>query len=154
MCHSYCLLRQTSHRSIDRLISTHKIMNIKCFLIWTTTCYCVVNLNYILTPQFYIRAGNVEGRYTLTWCSLDKPPSCSQHFTTFHEVESSYQLSPGSSGGVLDVVLYSSLPEVSRRGFPSYLPLYGVWHLQNACQSIITNCGSDHGDILTGEAVV
>ena len=90
--------------------------------------------------------------HTLTRCSLDKPPSCSQRFTIFPAIEHSCQFTPGSLGGVLYIVLYSPLPEVSRSR--CYLVLYGVWHLQNASQCIIVKCGSDHGDVLRGEAVV
>ena len=95
--------------------------------------------------------------HTFTRCSLDKPPSCSQRFTTLPVVELSCQFRPSNLGGVLDVVLYSPLPEVSRsRGFLSYLVPYGVRHSQNVISQsiIIVNCGSDHGDVLTGEAVV
>ena len=99
---------------------------------------------------------SVGERYTHTYkCFVDKPPSCSQRFTTFPVVRLSCQFTPGSLGGVLYVVLYDPLPEVSRsRGFLSYLVLYGVWYLQNVSQFIIINCNSDHGDVLTGEAVV
>ena len=71
-------------------------------------------------------------------------------------VESSCQFTPGSLGGVLYIVLYSPLPEVSRsRDFLSYLIQYGDWHLQNELRQFnIIKCGSDYGDVLTGEAVV
>ena len=107
------------------------------------------------TSHIKFRYNNII--HTLTRCSLDKPPSCSQRFITFPVVELSCQFSPCSSGGVLDVVLYSPLPEVSRnRGFLSYLFPYEVRHLQNVFSQcvIIVNCGSDHGDVLMGEAVV
>ena len=98
----------------------------------------------------------VESIHTLTRCSLDKAPSCSQCLTTFIVVEPSSQITPSCTRGVVDGILYNPLPILSRiRGFLFYLSLYRVWHKQNvSSQFIIVNCGSDHGDVLKGKAVV
>ena len=120
-------------------------------------CSHIIELNY--QPQFTLELGllNItsESIHTLTRCSLDKPPSCSQCFMIIIEVELSSQITPTSTGGVSVVVLYNPLSVLSRsRGFLCYLELYGVRHLQTVFQLIILNCGSDHGDVLMGEAVV
>ena len=74
---------------------------------------------------------------------------------TFLVVELSSQIIPACIRGELDGILYNPLSVLGRSGgFLSYLVLYGARHRQTVSQSIIVNCGSDHGDVLTGEAVV
>ena len=93
--------------------------------------------------------------HTLTTCFVDKSPSCSQRFSAVIEVKSSTQITPGCTGGVVDIVLHNPFPEFSwTKGFLSYLMFYGVRHMQYAPQLIIRNCGSDHGDVLKDEAMV
>ena len=74
---------------------------------------------------------------------------------TFPVVELSSQITPSCIRGELDGILYNPLSVLSRsRGFLAYIILYGARHIQTVYQFMIIKCGSDHGDVLTGEAVV